>query len=642
MRLHSKIQLSLTLPAVLLLAAASAAAYFYLNHLMTEQAEQKGLLVVQMVRTAMLSNVSSEGHSMNSASMMQQFRTMPGLLELRMIRGPAVSNQFGPSHSGSEPVDGSETSMLRSGNRSQLIKMENGREVLHFNGPLKAKNYQGNNCLQCHHVPNGSVLGGFSVQVDLTDELREARILPMYAFLLIGFGGLLIAYALQRFFSPIRHTAMQIADTMQRGERGDFTHRLHDIRTDTDEVRQIFESSNAFFSTLELHIGGIAHEIEMITGHLPDDTHGNMIARARHGVDLMLFSNRLKRSLEEDRNLEEAFIRLAHVLQEDFRLQHFGIFESGAEPGRESARECGGMRTVIQVGLPGDWLHSDAQHSDELAACPPEVNGHIPDGHIVDVAIHPDACCRTCGQVNKDEALHHFCIPIMDSDETRTVITILYSKSEAKQMNDVLARLRYVLRVITPELRSKRLLKILREISIRDPLTGMFNRRFLDEIKPGLVASVKRRNTSLGVLVCDIDLFKQVNDTYGHETGDLVLKGIADIYRKEMRDSDYVIRLGGEEILVLLMDADREKSTEIAERLRAKVGRKTFKVNNCILSKTVSIGVAIFPDDSSSLMDTIQCADLAVYQAKHQGRNQVVCFQSTDGEHIPVPLDLPS
>lgn len=236
----------------------------------------------------------------------------------------------------------------------------------------------------------------------------------------------------------------------------------------------------------------------------------------------------------------------------------------------------------------------------------------------------------------------HFCIPIKDSEETHTVITILYEKVEAKRMHDVLARLRYVMRVITPELRSKRLLKILRDISIRDPLTGMFNRRFLDEIKPGLVASVKRRKTSLAVLVCDIDLFKQVNDTYGHETGDVVLKGIAEIYRKEMRNSGYVIRLGGEEILVLLMDTGREKAVEIAERLRAKVSRKTFRVTNCILSKTVSIGIAIFPEDSSSLLDTVQCADQAVYKAKHQGRNQVVVYESPQEHILPGQFLLPS
>lgn len=616
MHLQSKIQLSVTLPVLLLLTASSLVAYVYLHQLMQENAHEKGLLSVQMIRTAVLSIDSSKGHPINSGALMQQFRSLPGLLEVRMIRGAAVSNQFGPSHSGSEPVDGTETTMLRSGTRSQVIREIDGHEVLHFNGPLKAKNYKGNNCLQCHHVPIGTVLGGISVQVDLSDELHLARVLPLYAFLFFGCCGLFLAVVLRRFSTPISHTATQIADAMEHGERGDFTHRLHDISTATDEVRQIVESSNAFFTTLQRNIGGIASEIEMITGHLPDTCHGNMIARAKYGVELMLFSNRLKRSLEEDRNLEEAYTRLAHVLHDEFHLQHFGIFESASNPEA--------MKPLVQVGIPQDWIADTADHS----VCPPTLNGASPDGHIVNVSAHPDACCRTCGQANHDPALLHFCVPIKDSEETRTVIAILYKKTQAKQMHDVLARLSYVLRVITPELHSKRLLKILKDISVRDPLTGMFNRRFLDEIKPGLVASVNRRNTTLGVMVCDIDHFKQVNDTYGHETGDVVLKGIAELFRNEMRDSDYVIRLGGEEILVLLMDADREKTVEIAERLRTKVSRRTFKVTNCILSKTVSIGVAIFPEDSSSLLDTIQCADQAVYQAKHQGRNQVVVFES--------------
>ena len=430
MRLQSRIQLSVTLPVFLLLSASALGAYLYLNNMMTEHAHQKGLLVVQMVKTAMLSNVSAKGHSMNSSPMMQQSRSMPGLLEVRMIRGAAVSNQFGRGQSDSEPIDGSETSMLRSGSRSEIIKQVGSHEVLHFNGPLKARNYQGSNCLQCHHVPAGTVLGGFSVQVDLTDELREARLLPMFALLFIAIGGVMFAYALRQFSAPVSHTARQIADTMERGERGDFTHRLHDIRTDTDEVRQIVESSNAFFSTLERHIGGIAREIEMITGHLPDDSHNNMIARAKHGVDLMLFSNRLKRSLEEDRNLEEAFARLAHVLQNDFGLTRFGIFES--------TDNASGLKPLIMLGLPGDWIVTDS--GVEHSACPPALDGKLPDGHIVDVSKHPDACCRTCGQINNDTALQHFCIPIVDSEDSRTVITILYEKAEAKRMHDVLAR----------------------------------------------------------------------------------------------------------------------------------------------------------------------------------------------------------
>ncbi|MDQ6971094.1 MAG: hypothetical protein Q9M30_00445, partial [Mariprofundaceae bacterium] len=122
MHLKNKVQLTVTLPVMLLLTAFSIGAFLYLNNMMRNNAAQKGMLVVQMVETAMLSNVSEQGHSLNSGAMMQQFRTLPGLREVRLIRGEAVSRQFGPSHTDSAAIEDVEKQMLNSGKVSKDIE----------------------------------------------------------------------------------------------------------------------------------------------------------------------------------------------------------------------------------------------------------------------------------------------------------------------------------------------------------------------------------------------------------------------------------------------------------------------------------------------------------------------------------------
>jgi len=631
MHLQRLVQLTVTLPVLLLLSFLSIAAFFYLDAMMTENAHEKGLLVVEMVRTSMLSNVSKERHSLNSSAMMQQFRTLPGLLEVRMVRGDAVSAQFGPSHSNSAPGESVERDMLQSGRTKQDIEKIGDREVLHFNGPLLAGNSEGSNCLQCHQVPLGTVLGGLSVQVDLTDELREARMVPLIAFGFIAFCGLLIAYALYRFSTPISSTARQIASAMKHGEQGDFSHRLLGIRTDNDETRKIVDSTNAFFAALQQHIGGIADEIELITGHPPGEDNHNTISRARQAVSLMLYAARLKQGLEGDRDLDEAMLRLSSALQRDFGLDKFGIFESPDGSSR--------LVPAVMVGLPEDWdAWCDQPMGEDISAC-----RATRTSQAVEVIRNNHACLDVCVDCKNTQALRHYCLPINDSGSTRSLITIVYSDEQAEAMQNVFTRLRYVIQVISPELRSKRLLKILKKNSINDPLTGLFNRRFLDEISKGLVSAIKRRKTSLGVLMCDIDFFKQVNDTYGHETGDTVLKSVAKIFQKEMRESDYVIRFGGEEFLILLMDASRDKSAEIAARIRRKVSEKSFNSPQGEFFKTLSIGVAVYPNDSPTLTEAIQQADAALYQAKETGRNRVVISEHAELNDAPnEPITRPA
>ena len=149
----------------------------------------------------------------------------------------------------------------------------------------------------------------------------------------------------------------------------------------------------------------------------------------------------------------------------------------------------------------------------------------------------------------------------------------------------------------------------------------------MEEILPQIIASAKRRNSKLGFLMLDIDYFKKVNDTYGHDAGDKVLQTVSNIILNSIRESDIAVRFGGEEFLIILTDLNsKEDLIKAAEKIRQAIENTKFNTGKEIIKKTVSIGGALFPQDCEKPWECIKFADLALYKAKNSGRNRVVVF----------------
>ncbi len=165
--------------------------------------------------------------------------------------------------------------------------------------------------------------------------------------------------------------------------------------------------------------------------------------------------------------------------------------------------------------------------------------------------------------------------------------------------------------------------KMLKMQVITDPLTEVFNRRYLFEIFKREIARAKRYNEPLSVIMMDIDHFKKINDTYGHMIGDKILKGIAKVIKERIRTSDIIARYGGEEFVIVLTNANLEIAQKIAEDLRQKVENIVFKIEEKSIKATISLGVAQLKEDDD--VDTLLIrADENLYTAKNRGRNAVV------------------
>jgi diguanylate cyclase (GGDEF)-like protein/PAS domain S-box-containing protein len=169
-----------------------------------------------------------------------------------------------------------------------------------------------------------------------------------------------------------------------------------------------------------------------------------------------------------------------------------------------------------------------------------------------------------------------------------------------------------------------RLREALRAQSIKDPLTGLYNRRYLTEIMEREIRRAVRAEQCLGVLMLDLDHFKNFNDTYGHDAGDTVLREAASFFTRSIRVEDIVCRFGGEEFVVLLPTADLNAAHARAERIRSKMHELTVLHQGQSLGMvTVSVGVAALPQHGTSAKVLLDAADAALYHAKREGRDRV-------------------
>ena len=176
--------------------------------------------------------------------------------------------------------------------------------------------------------------------------------------------------------------------------------------------------------------------------------------------------------------------------------------------------------------------------------------------------------------------------------------------------------------------------EMLKYIGLTDSLTGVYNRRYIDRRLLEEVGRARRQQYRISVMYIDIDHFKQVNDSVGHQGGDEVLREVAGRIKAELRNSDALGRFGGEEFVVLLIDAELDSATMVAQRIRASIANKKFLLSSgATLPVSVSIGVAALDDFERDhaiegvAQTLVAHADSALYQAKEAGRNQVKSFQ---------------
>ncbi|MBL4692576.1 MAG: GGDEF domain-containing protein, partial [Magnetovibrio sp.] len=235
-------------------------------------------------------------------------------------------------------------------------------------------------------------------------------------------------------------------------------------------------------------------------------------------------------------------------------------------------------------------------------------------------------CPRFSGNSKGLDKMVHVCSPMMLSGHIGGVLQLVMTEEEAQSRTRIAQMAQIYLNQAAPVIEARQLMQSLKETAMRDPMTGLYNRRFLEDYIDSMLAGLLRQKASMGILMCDVDFFKKVNDNYGHDVGDEVIKGLSNILAGAVRDADLAIRYGGEEFILLLPHTDEEGAMLLAERVRTELESFTFQTPLGPLKKTLSVGISMFPDDGSGFWECVKYSDIALYKAKESGRNKCLRF----------------
>ena len=226
--------------------------------------------------------------------------------------------------------------------------------------------------------------------------------------------------------------------------------------------------------------------------------------------------------------------------------------------------------------------------------------------------------------------LPYMCVPMVVHSETVGLLHLQLDmdsiRSEAAQRLEMIQQLAATFAdQVALAVTNLRLRETLRQQSIHDPLTGLHNRRYLQEVMQRELARTERKKTMLAVIILDVDHFKRFNDTYGHEAGDAVLRSLAQLIERQIRGSDIACRYGGEEFILVLPEASLSIARQRGELLReAARGMQIMLSGQTVGPVSISLGLALFPQHGSTAEELIQAADAALYRAKQAGRNRLM------------------
>ncbi len=239
-----------------------------------------------------------------------------------------------------------------------------------------------------------------------------------------------------------------------------------------------------------------------------------------------------------------------------------------------------------------------------------------------------------CQRIRAAQSLYVYIIMVTSMAETEDVVKGLAAGADdyltkPYHVEELLARVRVGMRLLDLHRQLEEKNRLLEHFALTDPLTGLPNRRAIESWAVHELPATMRHGFSFWVVLIDLDHFKRVNDAYGHEAGDAVLKAFGKILKSSTRSSDISGRIGGEEFLHVITHADEANLPTIVERTRAKLAAQTFSFGGSDVTVTASFGVAGVPGGgpAPTFGELVSRADRALYRAKQQGRNRVTEFE---------------
>ncbi|QKJ21765.1 GGDEF domain-containing protein [Poseidonibacter lekithochrous] len=530
---------------------------------------------------------------------LKQLEDLPNINKIWLSRSHQVIEMYGKGLNNEVARDDIDKEVLKTGNEIKIIDEKLfSNSTYRITIPYKAYSTGQINCMNCHTTAKeGDTLGAITITIPV-DDSKQMGINTVIdttgiALILIVAIGFLINYLI----SPFLKLFDSIKKVMSKAQKGDYSYRVLDVNN--KDAQEVIVWVNTLLEKLESTLGNIDSKISIFLSNKQKEELDPLI-NVKNTVDRLSDVYKFRKTIEHDDTLDEIYERLATMIRRNLNVENFNLLEADTRTGK-----------VHNVYV------SKESYCNLDNGCRADKTNDIVDSTRFE---------NVCAACKKDD-LNYFCIPYSISNDLDLIVSIYTnSEEETAQVREKLPYLDDYVDSAKTVIISNKLMNILEKNARTDPLTQLYNRKHLEEQIPKITSQANRTSTNYGVLMVDIDHFKMVNDTYGHDVGDKAIKIVAQTLVENTRNSDVVVRFGGEEFIVLLYNCDEESIVDVANKIRLAFLNKEIPAGNTTIKKTMSVGASMFPAHHKDLDACIKFADLALYEAKNTGRNKVILF----------------
>ncbi|MGH2278872.1 diguanylate cyclase [Aliarcobacter sp. ERUVET-7] len=567
--------------------------------------KKKAYLTADIVKNSLTSHMVN-GNMAQRDVFLDSISQLKNVQSLWLVRAKSVSEQFGNSNLANEkPKDEIDLQVLNTGIEKIVIEESLYTANLRITIPYTASSLDKPNCLSCHNAKEGEVLGAISLSFDISEDRGSNIMVLIYIIGTISIFLIVFLIFMRKKITPYTNSFDSLSDVLKKVHEGDYS-----IRANPGVLKEDKEVSNwlnELIEKLETVLTGIEKNLTSFVHNRTSNINHDKLITAKEIIEDISEIYHYKKTIENDLTIDDIYHRLILVLKDKLEINCFVIFETDLLKDER--------KTIFASN--GAIACCDLKQNIKEACRAERINS------IVSSENFPEICRVAKCKVDEN----YICIPFYVNEQKNIVIHII-SKSQ-----DELNNLKYKIGIIKkyleetkPILESKILMEALRQKNLTDSLTGLYNRKYLDEIVEKQLNLDMKNGVVYAIMFLDIDYFKMVNDTYGHDVGDDILRKLAITMKKSISSNETLIRYGGEEFLILMKNATQESAKELANKINADFSKIIFNYGGDSFSKTVSIGYSFFPTDTDQFWKCIKYADISLYEAKSTGRNKVIKF----------------
>ena len=567
--------------------------------------KKKAYLTADIVKNSLTSHMVNGNMSQRDV-FLDSISQLKNVQSLWLVRAKSVSEQFGNSNLANEkPKDEIDLQVLNTGIEKIVIEESLYTANLRITIPYTASSLDKPNCLNCHNAKEGEVLGAISLSFDISEDRGSNVMVLLYIIGTIAIFLIIFLIFIRKRITPYTNSFDSLSDVLKRVHEGDYS-----IRAKAGVLKEDKEVSNwlnELIEKLETVLTGIEKNLTSFVHNRTSNVNHDKLITAKEIIEDISEIYHYKKTIENDLTIDDIYHRLILVLKDKLEIDCFIIFETDLiKDERKTIYTTNGAIACCDL----------KQNIKELCRAE-RINSIVASENFPEI-------CRVA-KCKADE--NYICIPFYVNEQKNIAIHIVSkSKEELNSLKYKIGIIKKYLEETKPILESKILMEALKEKNLTDSLTGLYNRKYLDEIVEKQLALDVKNGSIYAIMFLDIDYFKMVNDTYGHDIGDDILRKLAITMKKSIGANETLVRYGGEEFLILMKNATQESTKKLADKINADFSKIIFNYGGDSFSKTVSIGYSFFPTDTDQFWKCIKYADISLYEAKATGRNKVVKF----------------